>query len=331
MKTLVPLLALALLLSACGGHKDAVISPVDTLSVLTGPAGGSWDSLGVGLRTAFADARYALTTRNGGGVANIPALAEGRADLALSMSFLTYQAQSGGAPYDTTYTGMRVLANLYPQYLYALVKESYARQYNISTFRELFADHPLRLALLPRGSAGEFLAVRAIEACGATIAGVTMRGGVAHMDYQEGVDKLLTSNVDAFIFTLSAPSQLIRDLTCRDEFVFLPMDGPLLQTMHDQCGTIAHTLPAGLYDDLDSDVRVIGDYTCLLARADMPDSTAHALAGALMNHWDDLCKDADMLPAQNTDEIFCDLGFPLHPGAKRFAEELKKQAAPVGE
>ena len=320
MRLLATILFVCVLLTACS-NSDEPAALTDTLRVATGPAGGTWDSLGEFLTTAFADAGYAVKLVPGGGVSNVQAVNDGEVDVALSLGFLAHGAELGTEPFHNAMPDVTSLGNLYPQYLYALVQEGYAARYNINTFRDLMNDVPLRLAVLKSGTASELLARRAIEMCGDNLAGITMRGGVARVDYATGFKRLVNGEVDVFVFSMAAPAKAVSQARDRASLRILPMDDDLLEGMRQECGTTVHTIRKDTYLHFDTDTPVVGDYTCLLVNRNMSEKTAHALAQALWQHWDELSEIVPAITREDRPQIFSSHGFPLHPGARRLAQE----------
>ena len=151
MRYLVAALIVALALTSCG-KSDAKPEIVDTLTIVTGPQGGTWATIGEQLAPAFESQGYALKSAPGGGVNNILAVSEGDADMGLTLAFLGQRAELGLEPFDKPVSNVRSLGNLYPQCMFTLVTAGYARRNGIHTFRDLFQGQKLRLAMLERGS-----------------------------------------------------------------------------------------------------------------------------------------------------------------------------------
>ena len=169
------------------------------------------------------------------------------------------------------------------------------------------------------------LARRAIEACGETVAGVTMRGGVLFLDYSTGFQKLLDGSVDAFVFTISAKSKSVYDACSMGELMLLPTDIGIIRTLKEELEVSSYTIPAEFYPSQLGEVRMVSDYTCVVVREDMQEQIAYKLTGAIVEDWAGLEMNGPALPRLELEEIFEESGFVLHPGASRWFTEKSEQ------
>ncbi len=320
MKYFASVFIVAILLLACGGGEKSV-SACDTLRVASGSPDSALTGIEAILEPTLADAGFGFTLFPGTRRQAMRALGTGDADLALMPLFMCRSSSGDSERFVEAHENIRAIGNLCPQYLYVLVHAGYACKHGISTFRELLGAAPLRLGLLPRGTAGGHLAIQAIQACGSGLASITMQGGVAQVDCELGLQRLVNGELDAFVCMLPAPSVYVRNACAMSELRILPFDGAIINQLQRQSGTTAHTLPAGMYSGLDEDIRVVGDYTCLLVSEDMADDTAYTLADAVFNNWRKQERVAIESPREHLDEIFSEEGFGLHESATRLVEE----------
>ncbi len=98
----------------------------DTLRLMTGPQGGSWYPLGGAIQNIVQTNMpgTSIQVLPGGGIANVKAVNEGKADIAFANSVSTVDAIKGRGAFDSAATNVCNVATLYPQYFQIVALKS---------------------------------------------------------------------------------------------------------------------------------------------------------------------------------------------------------------
>lgn len=297
------------------------------LRVLTGPNGGQWFMMGDPIAQALSRHVLPSSSRMGGGVANIAALNKRQGDIAFTLACLMGAGQSGLKEYeDLRLENTSVMANVYPQVLYILIREEVAEKYAITTARELFAlKAPLRFASLRPGTASEFiLSLLMNHGYNTNFDSLREQGwSVFFNNYAETADNFVDGELDCFAYTAGTEVPLILTMEDHTGVRILPVEEDVLELLHTRFATDTYVIQPGIYDSVQKPVRTLGDYTCLAVRADLPDSLVAAVCKVL---WEE--KDAIAGVISDFGQLSPKTALPdlleVHPGARAFWESLNR-------
>jgi hypothetical protein len=104
------------------------------------------------------------------------------------------------------------------------------------------------------------------------------------------------------------------------DVVILPVDEPARKAMADAYGTTTFNIEPGIYKSVTEPVPVVGDYTCIVIRQDLPEDLVYELAKALWNGKDTIASAIKDLAELDPKEALSE-GVPAHPGAVKFWKE----------
>ncbi|ACZ19697.1 TRAP transporter solute receptor, TAXI family [Thermanaerovibrio acidaminovorans DSM 6589] len=296
------------------------------LKFMAGPPGGNWFALG----NAFADmwSREVLqtTSSSGGGVANIINADTKKGDLGFSVTSLLGAAIKGeqdflGRPVKNAV----VMANLYTQYTYFIMRKDFAQKHGITKLGDVFRKKvPVRMATLKPGTASEFV-VKSLfmKGYGVTYKDIKKMGGsVEFASYDGGADLLADNHIDMFAFSVGKVASIVMNIESNTNVVILPVDDDALKALSDAYGTETFTINPGIYKSVTKPVKTVGDYTCVVIRKDLPENLVYELCKALWKNKDNLAKAVQDMKELNPKEAI-PKGVPAHPGAVRFWKEAK--------
>lgn len=296
----------------------------DQLKFVAGPPGGTWFSLGGTISDLLTKQVIQTTSSTGGGVSNVVNLDRGKADLGLSAAVLGMPAQKGEEPFKEPHPNTHCLANLYKQYFYFIIRADYAQANNVQTMADVFDQElPIRLATLKPGTVSEFVVRKAFEAAGSSYDAIEARGGkVEYASYEDGANLLSDNHIDAFVFTVSSPASVILQIETQLDILILPTDQKILDKMNEQWGTSTHVIPKGTYECATEDIPVIGDYTNLLVRGDLPEDLVYEMTKTLFENKETLVQSISALQEFNPKDGSSGTVFPIHPGAVKYYKEV---------
>ena len=104
------------------------------------------------------------------------------------------------------------------------------------------------------------------------------------------------------------------------DVVILPVDEPARKALAEAYGTTTFMVDKEAYDSVTGDIPVVGDYTCIVIRKDLPDNLVFDLAKALWESKDALAKSVKDV-GEMTPEEAVSPGVASHPGAVKFWTE----------
>ena len=144
-------LAVALALIAFSGAfaQDKAGWP-DQLKFMAGPPGGNWFALGTALSEMWSKNVIQTTSSSGGGVSNILNTDLKKGDFGFSVTSLVGASVLGEEDFTgKTVKNAVIMANLYTQYTYFIMRKDFAEKYGIKSVDDMIAkDVPVRFATL---------------------------------------------------------------------------------------------------------------------------------------------------------------------------------------
>lgn len=296
----------------------------DQLKFVAGPPGGTWFSLGGTVSDLMTKSVIPTTSSTGGGVSNVVNIGRAKADLGLSAAVLGMPAKEGSTPFKKPLPNTVRLANLYKQYFYFVMREDFAEKNEIKTAGDVFEKKlPIRVAMLKPGTVSEFIVRQAFAAYGVSYDDIKSWGGkVEYASYSDGSNLLADNHIDAFVFTVSSPASVILKIETQTDIKILPTDQAILDKMKANLGTTTHVIPKGTYKCATEDIPVIGDYTVILIRGDLPEDLVYEMTKALIENKETLAQSIKALAELNAEDAAAENAFPLHPGAAKFYKEV---------
>ncbi|MDR2696554.1 MAG: TAXI family TRAP transporter solute-binding subunit [Deltaproteobacteria bacterium] len=325
------LLLAALVLAFAGGSpfvfaaqpapQPALTERPPHLRLLTGPNGGQWYAAGERLAPLLTRNVVPTSSRIGGGVANIAAVDKRLGDLAFTLTCFLAAARSGEPEYQAMAVDNVVLmANVYPQVLYFLMRKSVADQYGITDVASLLRQRgPLRFASLRPGTASEFVLSMLLKyGYGANFAKLREQGwSLEFNNYAETADNFVEGKLDCFAYTAGTEVPLILEMEKHTGLVVLPVEQRVLDLLEKKFATSTYTILPGTYKSVTAPTATLGDSTCIIVRKDLQDGVVFDICKTLWAGKDSLVeavKDFRTLSPKTA----APPGLDIHPGAKRF-------------
>lgn len=316
-------LALAMVLGA--GAQNKAGWP-DQLKFMAGPPGGNWFALGTALSEMWSKNVLQTTSSTGGGVANILNTDLKKGDFGFSVVSLVGAALAAEEDFaNKDIKNAVVMANLYTQYTYYIIRKDFADKHGIKSFDDVVNKNiPVRFATLKPGTASEFV-IKAMfkKGYGTDYEKLKKKGWTFEFtSYENGADLMADNHLDLFAFSVGKVASIVMNIESSTPIYILPLGQPALDALAKAYGTTTFTVEPGVYKSVKEPVKTIGDYNCLVVRKDLPDSLVFELnkamwanrasiAAAVKDFGELTIKDA--LPAN----------LPAHPGSVQFWKQAK--------
>ena len=299
---------------AIGAIATAGAASAETLRLMTGPQGGSWYPLGGAIQNIVQTNVQGtqIQVLPGGGVANVKAVDQGKADIAFANSVSTVDAIHGRGPFEEQATNVCNVATLYPQYFQIVALQSSG----IQTAADLKGK---ALATQPRGNTAEDITRQLLEVAGLTYDDLSQ---IHFVSYSDGVALMKDNNAAAMTLGTTVPASAIMDLDSAADITLVNVDDETMAKMKElNPGYQALTIPANSYPDQTEDVQAIGYATHVVARCDLDADVVYNMLQSLNANMADLQAIASAMKGVTPKEMGQDVGVPMHDGAKRFFEE----------
>jgi hypothetical protein len=323
------LAVLVLLLTLAGAAFASESVRPDQLRFLSGPPGGNWFALGGALADLWSSKLVPTTSITGGAVANIINIHNSKGEIGFSNTSMVAVAQKAGDPtFKEKADNTLIMANLYTQHTYFIARKDFVEKHGIKTLDDLVERKiPTRFATLKTGTGSEFV-VNGLFKAGF---GIDYRkdfkdwgGSVEYASYSGGADLLADNHLDVFAFSVGRVASIVMQIESQTEVVLLGTEQATLDKMAEAYGTVTFTVEPGIYKCVTADtppVRLVGDYTCVVARKDLDEQLVYDLCKLMYENQEDLSKAVVDINELDPETAVPGGGVETHPGAMRYWKE----------
>jgi TRAP transporter TAXI family solute receptor len=312
------LTAATLVLAFCSTSSLAQSSAakVDRLSIGTGAIGGIYHVLGGGmaklLREKLGGIDVTAETTNAS-VDNMRLVGTKQADIGFGTSVAIVQGVKGDGPFKGVKYPVAGLANIYPQYLWAVTVEGTG----IKTLADLKGK---RVSTSNPGSGSELDAVNLLKAVGLGLNDIKRE----RLPPQQAADALKDRRIDALLHTAGQRQPAWEDIanTPGTTIKFLDTSAAVAGLQKEWGDTVYLNLllPKGTYKGQDADVPMVGGGNSLFVREDLSDDLVYRITKILMENLDELAKVHPEVRNIKL-EAAAKTPVPLHSGAARYYKE----------
>ena len=312
--------------SATVGYAASKAGWPNQLHFMSGPSGGNWFTLGTALGEMWSKNSLQTTSNSGGGIANIINTNSKKGDIGFSVTALLGAAIAGEEDFNgRTIDNAVLMANLYPQLTYFIMRKDFAEKHDINALGDVLNKKlSIRFATLKPGTGSEFTFKALLKkAYGITYDDIKKWGGsVEFTSYEDGADLIADDRIDCFSFQVGQAASIVINIESRTDIVLLPVEKNKIQIMADTYGFVPMIVKPGPYKSATKPITVIGDYTCLVIRKDLPEDLVYALNKALLENKKSLANSVEDLKELNPKEALSKK-IPNHPGSEKFWKNIK--------
>lgn len=305
---------------AIDDESDGTAEPLSLtdVTIMASPVGGAWYPLAVSLGQLL-EKEYGTRVNigPGGGVSNIIACHNGEGHFGITTSNALFDALSQDPPFDqqeNIIDGFYMIASIYPNVAHFMVLEE-SDIYTIDDLRGKAVN------VKPRGWSAEAANKQILEALGMSYDDF---GATEFLGYSESVELMVDGRIDAIMNPVApAPHSAYIDLTTRRDVRFLELTDDEIESIRNrQPAFQVGVIPAGTYNNVDSDVKSVQIPLVLIASKETPDDVAYAMAKHIIENIDTLAETNVAMKNSTPDYIASDIGIETHPGALKYYEEI---------
>lgn len=325
-KTIILVLIVSLLMSMGGlfaqGDKEAAtdtgVKDPKFISVAGGSVGGEWYVLcGViaeMLTPEFPNTNIKVAT--GGSVSNPLNVSAGKVEIATTQDNVFADALAGLGPYkvEGKVQDIAGLLRLGEIYMSVFLVDEKSKYESIAQIVE--NKMPIRIVTADKGASPALATDRVLEAYGISAEKIKEWGGsVSYVSYSEATALIKDGHADAYCGPIM-PATL--ELAVSKKLKPLPLDASIIEKLHKTYKYGMSTIPAGKYDFIKKDVRVITENPVLVVSTKLSDDVVYRITKTI-------CENPQRI--QNTSITYKTwtpelapqvVGGPLHPGAIKY-------------
>lgn len=312
-------LALSMLLAACGGEKGKKSSSTDEkkseapsqLSILTGGTGGTYYPLGGEIGNIITSETDIDTTpqSSGASVENMTTLEDGGGDIAFTQTDIASYASEGAEMFDgDKIENIQGIGTLYPETV-QIVSLSNS---GIKSVEDLKGK---TVSVGAPGSGTYANAEQILE-----IHGITMKDIKAqHLSFDESTEGIQDGSIDAAFITAGTPTGAVEGLQATKDVTIIPIADDKIKELQEKYPFyIEDTVKEGTYG-LKEDTKTVAVMAMLAVRADIDEDTVYNVTKALFENVDKITNAKGKLI--KVENALQGLDLELHPGAAKYFEE----------
>ena len=258
--------------------------------------------------------------RPGAAVANVMVLSSGEADLGFSHNNNAVAATLGIEPFTEKYPGVMAIAgfNISKVQIVAL------KETGINSMRQIIDEKiPVRISVGDRGSGTELSFRRWMEVCGITYDDITSWGGKIYFKQNvEANDLMNLGQLDVQFNSGACPLPTFKELAANNDLNLLSVDEEVIETLNKKYGYIKTYITNEDYDFVTTDTPIFGQLSIVIVREAIPEEIVYKITKAIVENLDYFYAVDSVLESVTKENIWQDTGFDLHPGAKKYYQEI---------
>jgi TRAP transporter TAXI family solute receptor len=250
-----------------------------------------------------------------GSAANIAGIEAGELDFGIVQSDLQYEAYRGLGRYagECPFSDLRSVFSLHAEPFTVVALNNSG----ITTF----ADLPGKRVNIGNPGSGQRATMDVVmEAKGMTADDLSL---ASELKATEQAQALCDNKIDAFVYQVGHPNGSIQEAFSSCDAHFVSVTGPEIdQLIADNPFYAAATIPASLYEGIESDTETFGVRATFVSSADVPNDVVYQVTKAVFDNFDRFKGLHPAFSNLNQEEmISAGLSAPLHDGAKQYYEE----------
>jgi len=325
------LLACLLVFSACGSGSNAkpdtpagndssasaqpgnTTSNNQVYSLVSASLGGTYYIVGSGLSEVINQNVDGITVNNvvsQGSTANAIKVGTGESELGITNYYSGMRAINGVEPFDQSYDIMGICS-----LQYSIIQFNSLASSGINSMADLKGK---RVSIGPAGGGGALIFEEILPYWGLSMNDMN----ISYMSYADGGEALTDGRIDVNVPHGAPPLETISTVAVTNDISLINMEPEILDKVtKDMPYYDAAVIPGGTYEGLDTDTTSLGVQDILVCSADMDEETVYQITKAIYEQLDYLHTiHASLVPMDF--QGYKDSLVPLHPGAKRFYEEM---------
>ena len=317
-----------LFLASCGGNSSATTTPAPAssgqpqsaspagnkvYSLVTASLGGTYYIVGSGLAEVINQNVDGITVNNvvsQGSTGNAIKVGTGESELGITNYYAGIRAIDGVAPFEQSYDIMGICS-----LQYSIIQFNSLASSGITKMTDLKGK---KVSIGPAGGGGALIFEELLPYWDLSMNDMT----VSYMSYADGGEALTDGRIDVNVPHGAPPLEAISTTAVTNPISIISMEPDILEKVTaDLPYYDAAVIPGGTYAGLDEDITSLGVQDILVCSADMDEETVYQITKAIYENLEYLHTIHASLEPMDF-QGYKDSLVPLHPGARRFYEEM---------
>ncbi|MGM0971827.1 MAG: TAXI family TRAP transporter solute-binding subunit [Bacillota bacterium] len=312
------LLALSMVLAACGGGKDegggdgeGGADKPKFMSIVTGGTGGTYYPLGGSFAEIISDATGIDTNAevSGASAENMNTLKDGNAEIAFSQTDIASYAQEGKLMFEgAAVDNVSAIGTLYPETIQIVT----TAKSGIKSVEDLKGK---KVSIGAPGSGTAANAEQILEVHGIKLDDIQKQD----LSFDESTAGIQDGNIDAAFVTAGTPTGAVEGLSATEDVVIVPIEQDKIDALIEKYPYyVQDEVPSGTYK-LAEAVPTVAVQAMLVVSNDLSDDVVYDITKAIFENLDKVTHaKGKMIKAENAVK---GTGIELHPGAKKYFDE----------
>lgn len=312
------LLALSMVLAACGGGKDegggdgeGGADKPKFMSIVTGGTGGTYYPLGGSFAEIISDATGIDTNAevSGASAENMNTLKDGNAEIAFSQTDIASYAQEGKLMFEgAAVDNVSAIGTLYPETIQIVT----TAKSGIKSVEDLKGK---KVSIGAPGSGTAANAEQILEVHGIKLDDIQKQD----LSFDESTAGIQDGNIDAAFVTAGTPTGAVEGLSATEDVVIVPIEQDKIDALIEKYPYyVQDEVPSGTYK-LAEAVPTVAVQAMLVVSNDLSDDVVYDVTKAIFENLDKVTHaKGKMIKAENAVK---GTGIELHPGAKKYFDE----------
>ncbi|MDF2039338.1 hypothetical protein DFO70_10785 [Cytobacillus firmus] len=312
------LLALSMVLAACGGGKDegggdgeGGADKPKFMSIVTGGTGGTYYPLGGSFAEIISDATGIDTNAevSGASAENMNTLKDGNAEIAFSQTDIASYAQEGKLMFEgAAVDNVSAVGTLYPETIQIVT----TAKSGIKSVEDLKGK---KVSIGAPGSGTAANAEQILEVHGIKLDDIQKQD----LSFDESTAGIQDGNIDAAFVTAGTPTGAVEGLSATEDVVIVPIEQDKIDALIEKYPYyVQDEVPSGTYK-LAEAVPTVAVQAMLVVSNDLSEDVVYDVTKAIFENLDKVTHaKGKMIKAENAVK---GTGIELHPGAKKYFDE----------
>ena len=282
-------------------------------SLVSASLGGTYYVVGSGLAELLTNNVEGLTVNNiisQGSTANAIKVGTKESELGITNFYSGMRAVQGFAPYTEKFdiAGICTLQ-------YSIIQFSSLAASNVTKMTDLKGKN---IAIGPAGGGGALIFEEIIPYWGLAMGDMN----ISYVSYADGAEAMKDGRIAVNVPHGAPPLEAISTVAVTDSVNIIAMEPEILEKITADLPYYgAATIPAGSYPGIDQDILSLGVQDILVCSPDMDEELVYQITKAIYENLEYLKSVHPSLAIMNF-QGYKDSLVPLHPGARRFYEEM---------
>ena len=282
-------------------------------SLVSASLGGTYYIVASALAEIVTNNVDGLTVNNvvsQGSTANAIKVGTGESELGMTNYYSGMRAINGTEPYDQSYDIMGICGLQFSVIQFTSLASS-----NIKSMTDLKGK---KVSIGPAGGGGALIFEEILPFWDLTMNDMNL----SYMSYADGGEAMTDGRIDVNVPHGAPPLEANSTAAATKDIALISMEPEILDKIIEKYPYYAAaTIPGGTYKGIDEDVTSIGVQDILVCRADMDEETVYQITKAIYENIEYMQSVHASMRGMTFDN-YKDSVVPLHPGARRFYEEM---------